>query len=579
MTDSGIPPDVSSKKELELAKAEVKRLRKEVADLAGSINGLRNYRLMRVFDCYRMLRYRLRRFFDVLPLAQRKISEGKAFQSMDIGRPSAPEQRNYDVIIFSGADWRWRFQRPQQLACQWANHGYRVFFVAPYFHSGVNPSLSRPPKSYTAEQVYPGILELHLAGPPELHPLSKRMLEFDTRVLLDSCLAVKEQFQIGNCVCILEFPFWAPLALKLRGLLEWKIVYDFIDRFHGVFPKAYSVLSDEIALLEAADLVVASARLLEEDAGRLNANTCYIPNGVDIEAFSPNETSENPLKNLNLNHPVIGYFGALDFWFDVDLIYFTARDHPDWTFVIIGSGPEDIRKLSKLENIILVGEVSYRSLPPYLYQFDVCMIPFRSLPVTAATNPVKVYEYLAAGKPVVVTGLPELKAISDVVYWAASPPEFEQCIRQAISQDSDKKREQRRDFAKQNTWQDRFTRYEEAVNSLFETSARCCNVEELPKTGGPLIIQIRPSVIRVNRGFRTYGEPFGELTIIGDRFSESCAALVDEKPIPSQVVNSTELICQVPGALVRNPGCIMISIIDQTTWQQSNRAALLVERI
>lgn len=551
---------------------ELDRLRSEVANLSTSLNELHSLRLIRIFDRYRMARHRL----------EEKRARRNKFPAQNRPNHAAPlknfkQTQPYDVLIFSGANWGFRFQRPQQLARQWALHGYRVFFVSPQFEPAVNPAYLQPPQPFTANLVYPGILEVHLAGPREQKPLSHRMLEADRQDLMRSCRKLQEFYNIHTAVCVLEFPFWTPLALSLRRHLSWKIVYDFMDRYYGIFPGAHAVLAEEIELLRRSNLVVASAKLLVKDAQEYNQNTCYIPNGADNENFS-RPAATNPLLVKGIRAPVIGYFGALDRWVDLELVYTVAGRRPEWQFVLIGSGLEDVSQLAALPNVHLLGELPYAQLPDYLAHFDVCIIPFRSLPVTAATNPVKLYEYLAAGKPVVASGLPEIKDLL-FVRLAGTPEEFEDAIATGLHQDSPALQQQRREFARQNTWQERFAAYDQAIHELFQPGYTPEPAHPENSIAKPFLIDISPAAIRVNQAFEKSTEDYLALSLAGKDFSPDCLALIDERPLETQFVDQNKITCQVPWAWLRVPGSFMISVIDQKTWQQSQRRIFLVEMI
>ncbi len=223
---------------------EIEMLQRELADLATSWSMIRQTRLIRIYDRYRMLRFRMQEAWLRL---RAFLRQGLPIQQDFSVKEMQPCSQSFDVMIFSGANWNWRFQRPQQLATQWAKHGYRVFFISLDFKPQVNPAYLYPARAYTSRMVRPGLLEIHLAGPRELQPLGKRMSKLDIGQLMASSTALKQDYDIEACVSILEFPFWNPLGVKLRDEFGWKLVYDFMDRFHGVFPKAYSAPSSPAA--------------------------------------------------------------------------------------------------------------------------------------------------------------------------------------------------------------------------------------------------------------------------------------------------------------------------------------------
>lgn len=111
---------------------------------------------------------------------------------------------------------------------------------------------------------------------------------------------------------------------------------------------------------------------------------------------------------------MIGYYGAVSHWFDWEKVCYVAKNLPQCDVVIIGAVTEYRDKLEGYENIKLLGEKDYQELPEHLAYFDVCLIPFEtSTDLIKATNPVKFYEYLSAGKRVVATEIPELEPYRD----------------------------------------------------------------------------------------------------------------------------------------------------------------------
>ncbi|NIR96428.1 MAG: hypothetical protein GWO08_23180, partial [Gammaproteobacteria bacterium] len=270
------------------AEREIEILRKEVADLASAFNGLYGLRLIRLFNLYRRMRHQITE--RLLRLARRKtISKQDAIDQVAIIPPVPGEElqgQAYDVVFMSCGDWQWRYQRPQHLANQWADHGHRVFFLSPEFRPQVNPAYMKPARPYTIRWVREAVFEVHLAGPRELLPRNKRMFASDLQKLIKACEALQRDFQIEAGVSVVELPFWAPLALTLRKQFGWKMIYDFIDRNYGVYPKAHSMIAQETELLREADLVVATARLLQDEARDYNSNILLIPNAAEVEHFA-----------------------------------------------------------------------------------------------------------------------------------------------------------------------------------------------------------------------------------------------------------------------------------------------------
>jgi GT2 family glycosyltransferase len=119
----------------------------------------------------------------------------------------------------------------------------------------------------------------------------------------------------------------------------------------------------------------------------------------------------------------------------------------------------------------LLGEKPYAELPAYLTDFDVCTIPFLRTPLTEATNPVKVFEYLGAGKPIVARALPELEALVNVVYQYTTPEEFVNLLEQALAEDSPSLAISRQAIARQNTWEARYRALKPSIEALYDKAS------------------------------------------------------------------------------------------------------------
>ena len=222
------------------------------------------------------------------------------------------------------------------------------------------------------------------------------------------------------------------------------------------------VVQDEERLLRMADVVFVTAQALLETRRKLHSNVHLVPNAADYEHFA---RSVPPAPELvRLPSPIIGYVGALAPWVDYELLRFLAESRPSWSFVFVGPILSDVSPLRGLANVHLLGYRAYPSLPSYLAGFDVCIIPFRMNDLIEATNPVKFYEYLAAGKPVVATPLPEILPFSGVVRVADSPESFLEAVEESITGDSESRASERRAVARHHTWRARV----EQISAILE---------------------------------------------------------------------------------------------------------------
>jgi glycosyltransferase involved in cell wall biosynthesis len=222
--------------------------------------------------------------------------------------------------------------------------------------------------------------------------------------------------------------FIAPHMSNVVGRLGERLsVYYCIDdhsSLPGVNREVVRAMDDE--LVRKADLVFVSAESLLEGRLPLNGNTHYSPHGVDFDHFAraQDPRTEVPADAAGLTRPVVGFFGLIEKWVDLELIDFLAERRPEWDFLMIGrlAVPED--QLPRRPNIHWLGKRPYDDLPAYGKRFDAAIIPFRLTEVIWHANPIKLREYLAMGKPVVSISTPEIDKYADVVETARTPEEF-----------------------------------------------------------------------------------------------------------------------------------------------------------
>ncbi|OWY70681.1 hypothetical protein B7486_13810 [cyanobacterium TDX16] len=361
----------------------------------------------------------------------------------------------YDVFVFPVIDWEFRHQRPQQLALQFAERGHRVY----YFRTTFSSSEAYEP---VVRLVAPNVFTVSLpctGKPPVIYSESLDPAQLDS--VVSGIELLRTRFSIGAAVSVVDHPFWAPVCGRLTN---HRVVYDCMDHHAGFSNNNSNVLSQESRLLSSADLVVASSAKLFDMVKASSANPLLVRNAGQYEHFCA-----PPAKLVfEKTRPVIGYYGAISEWFDAALVAQAARQMPECDFVLVGSTyGANLSPLKDLPNVRMFGEVPYTDLPGYLHGFDVCMIPFQVNELTLATNPVKVYEYLSAGKPVVSIDLPELALMKDVIETAATAETFIAGLRKALTDNAPERVEARRAFARENTWAKRGEVLDTALDALF----------------------------------------------------------------------------------------------------------------
>jgi glycosyltransferase involved in cell wall biosynthesis len=241
-------------------------------------------------------------------------------------------------------------------------------------------------------------------GSPAIRRLNRRLLRWQVRAAIRRLGFHKPINWVFN-----------PAAAVVAGTLdEQAVVYYCVDEYSAFSGVNAAQLEDlERQLLERSDAVIVSADELLKSKSLYNSRTVLVRHGVDFDHFRKALDPETlvPPDIAGLPRPIIGFFGLIADWIDLDLIAAIARRYPFGTVVLLGKATTDVAMLEAVPNVKLLGRKPYADLPAYCKAFDVALNPFRINRLTLNANPLKVREYLAAGLPVVSTAIPEVEAL------------------------------------------------------------------------------------------------------------------------------------------------------------------------
>jgi UDP-galactopyranose mutase len=339
------------------------------------------------------------------------------------------------IVCLSHLGWEPAlFQRPQQIMKQFSEAGQKVLFVGcvGWKHSRrLNAALDKTPS--------PNLEIRNIAYAPG--PLmAKRLRERVAQRWLGSLLRQNN----GRAIIWLYHPELISLVEHVPRRL---LVYDIMDKFEAFQNEGSVIRHWENRVLQNADVIFTGGRSLqsatEDTLKRLRSSgsteqpatpVCF-PSGVDISHFEraldPKLAVAKEIKDLP--EPLFGYFGAIDERMDYDLIALLATSVPSSSVVLVGP----ILKAPPASlpgNVHLFGAKNYQDLPSYLKGFDVCLIPFRQSDLVAHISPTKTPEYLAGGKPVVSTAIPDVIAgFSGAVAIAHTAADFVECCRRSAA--------------------------------------------------------------------------------------------------------------------------------------------------
>lgn len=373
-------------------------------------------------------------------------------------KPTAQQQKLPDYIVWGVIDWHFRHQRPQQLALALAETGRRVFYISPNLvddeRAGFEAEALDDSGRLFQIRLFVENAPSIYASAPSLKNLAQLKANMGEILIWADCTQL---------VCLVQHPFWCDVASVLPNS---DLVYDCMDHHDGFGDTRESLLALEKTLLGKAELTITTSGWLDQAVAEHTSRRTLIRNAGEYAHFSkaPDSIYRDPL-----NRRIIGYYGAIAEWFDLDLVEAIAKHHPECCVLLIGADTVNAEsRLGRLSNIVFTGEVAYNRLPYYLYSFNVCLLPFKVVPLTLATNPVKVYEYLSAGKPVVSVDLPEMAQFDGLAYVAADQAQFLNAIDTILDQpEPDDLIQRRRFFAQSQTWKHRT----EALIQQAESSA------------------------------------------------------------------------------------------------------------
>jgi len=241
---------------------------------------------------------------------------------------------------------------------------------------------------------------------------------------------------------------------SLLDIIDAKLtIYRITDdiSFFNNLPNYLKYIEEKV--IKKADIVIVTSKTLLNKVKKIRKNNVYyIPNGADFEHFYHSEII-TPEEYKNIPSPRIVYVGAIEKWFDVNLLKFCAEKLPNYSFVIIGPPKIKLSILSPYKNVFILGPKDYSLIPSYLKNSDVGIIPFKKIEGIDSVSPIKLYEYMACGLPVVSVEWEELK--NSPAFLAKNKYEFVEMIEEALRLDNNSK-SKFIEFAKENTWESRF---------------------------------------------------------------------------------------------------------------------------
>lgn len=389
----------------------------------------------------------------------------------------------HNIVCFSPNRWHGMWRNRQQIMSRLARQN-KVLFVEPagYFRDTVAAARSRGPKVLqTATLEFP-LPNLWLYRPPTFAPISGRSPLRDLTFAWRRRHLRRTLHQLGMTNPIL-WVFQYHLAEMIGQLDEQLTIYHAVDEY-----SAYSDIDTperrqrvqrlEAEVISQVDLVFVTSPALLASKSKLHPHVVLAPNGVDYELFANSQLNgQRPSDMAHLPPPIIGYIGAINEKLNLDLLLYSARQHPDWSFVLVGpvlvsQQLAQLHTLQQLPNVHFLGQRPYQELPQFMHACDVCTIPYQRNEWTRNISSLKLYEYLANGAPIVSTDIPAAQEFANVVHLAHDAETFDAALIQALREATPEHRQRLRAIARRHTWEQRLEDISAAIVERLEARKR-----------------------------------------------------------------------------------------------------------
>lgn len=372
------------------------------------------------------------------------------------------EKKKLSIICFSNIDWGFIFQRHQHMmnAFLKSSHINKIIYVE---------TLGSRKVKFNREditRVFNKLISI-------IKKNSKKKdhddsLKFDITILSPIAIPIMNSFFYKINELLLNWKLsraTKKIGLKDENIIAWvnlshpsiynfikkrsfnKVVYDCIDDIKSIPNMNNDIVEYEKKLIKEADVVFATATSLYKMCKRYNENVHMLPNAVPEEFIG---CKYQMIKDSR--QKIVGYVGTVYEWFDDDILYECVQKYKNVDFYLVGPIRINIDRFAEFKNVKFIGKVDYGLVEKYIESFDVCLIPFKINELTINTNPVKVYEYFAKGKPIVTTNLPELDTYEDYLYIARDRQDFLKCLDRALNEKNEYNVKERIRIARENTW-------------------------------------------------------------------------------------------------------------------------------
>jgi glycosyltransferase involved in cell wall biosynthesis len=358
-------------------------------------------------------------------------------------------QKDYPIIVHCHLCWDWVWQRPQQFISRLSEQ-HRILFVETI---GPDPTLAAPLVRFRTAENHPNVTLIRLQF-PSWRWGDNAWVDSERRRLVREFLAGPVAGQFDRAVQWFYDPMAVPaFAGQMDEILT---VYDCMDELSKFATAPPEIVIRERELLEQAEVVFTGGRKLFESKSQFHNNCHFYGCGVDWEHFGQalDQKTEIPTEMKRIAKPVLGYFGVVDERMDYSLLTKLADANPEWSIAMIGPVLKvEENALPQRPNLHWLGQRPYSELPAFCKAFDICIMPFALNEATEFINPTKALEYMATGRPIISTAIPDVvRNFGAIIKIARSSDDFVSMCQQVLNEVDEKAIKAGLTLARKNSW-------------------------------------------------------------------------------------------------------------------------------
>ncbi len=381
------------------------------------------------------------------------------------------------IVTLSTQDWGDLWTSKQRFMLQFARQGNRVLFVETQFHwvTYLRLFTKHWRRAFLflrrAREIEPN---LYIYTPPILLPafqIFPWINVINNLILAVFLRLVLRKLSFNDPVLWLYTHFNKPLVKRIGCKKTLYYCVDDLTAAKGLIKKEIAA-RQEAETLKSVDTAITTTEILKETRNVYNDNIYVVPNAANVSHFNKSATSgcPEPEDLKPIARPRLVFIGGIAYWLDLELLRHLAISRPHWQIVMIGPPMTDIGLLENLENVHFLWRKEYDRLPDYLAWCDVALNPYKDDDIARGSSPLKLYEYMAAGLPVVSTEMPEARRFNGLVRIAANHDDFVNGIEEILSLDEKTRASNKRRAlgeSLKHTWENRFLEVERIVKEML----------------------------------------------------------------------------------------------------------------